>query len=158
MPSLVVQGAWPGMVTVEAIGQIRRAFWVDKKSTRLIVRELRISRQTVRQAMRSASTEFRYARSAAAAIGGLCRTTRRDDGGEQQAAGARAADGASAVGAVVGRGFDGACDSVERHVRERRRQQSQDGTVFEPARFSDVLPKCTATASKRLTINDDFLL
>ena len=49
------------MVTVETIGRIRRAFWVDKK-IRQIVRELRISRQMVRKAIRGWSTEFRYER------------------------------------------------------------------------------------------------
>src|ERR1700746_327927 len=63
MLSLVVLGgAWPGMVTVETIGRIRRAFWVGKKPIRQIVRELRISRQTVRKAIRGSSTEFRYER------------------------------------------------------------------------------------------------
>src|SRR5262249_56809379 len=63
MLSLVVLGgAWPGMVTVETIGRIRRAFWVDKKPIRQIVRELRISRQTVRKAIRGSSVEFRYER------------------------------------------------------------------------------------------------
>ena len=50
------------MVTVETIGRIRRAVLVDKKPIRQIVRELRISRQTVRKAVRSSSTEFRYER------------------------------------------------------------------------------------------------
>src|SRR5271163_610911 len=50
------------MVTVETIGRIRRAFWVDRKPIRQIVRELRISRKTVRKAIRGASTEFRYDR------------------------------------------------------------------------------------------------
>jgi hypothetical protein len=50
------------MVTVETIGRIRRAFWVDQKPIRQIVRELRISRQTVRKAIRGSSTEFRYER------------------------------------------------------------------------------------------------
>jgi hypothetical protein len=49
-------------VTVETIGRIRRAFWVDKKSIREIVRELRVSRRTVRKAIRGSSTEFRYER------------------------------------------------------------------------------------------------
>src|SRR5262249_58122925 len=63
MLSLVVLGgAWPRMVTVETIGRIRRAFWVDKKPIRQIVRELRISRQTVRKAIRGSSVEFRYKR------------------------------------------------------------------------------------------------
>ena len=63
MPPLVVlPEAWPGMVTVETIGRIRRAFFVEKKPIRQIVRELRISRQTVRKAIRGSSTEFRYER------------------------------------------------------------------------------------------------
>ena len=40
------------MMTVETIGRIRRAFLVEKKPIRQIVRELRISRQTVRKAIR----------------------------------------------------------------------------------------------------------
>src|SRR5579863_1784000 len=62
LPLVVLGGAWPGMVTVETIGRIRRAFWVEKKPIRQIVRELRISRQTVRKAVRGSSTEFRYER------------------------------------------------------------------------------------------------
>jgi hypothetical protein len=50
------------MVTVETIGRIRRAFWVDKKPIRQIVRELRLSRQTVRKAIRGSSIEFCYER------------------------------------------------------------------------------------------------
>src|SRR5262249_48274811 len=53
---------WPGMVTVETIGRIRRAFWVDHKPIRQIVRELRISRKTVRKAIRGSATEFHYER------------------------------------------------------------------------------------------------
>src|SRR5215204_38362 len=52
------------MVTVETIGRIRRAFLVDHKPIRQIVRELRISRKTVRKAIRGSSTEFRYERQA----------------------------------------------------------------------------------------------
>ena len=50
------------MVTVETIGRLRRAFWVDKRPIRQIVRELRVWRQTVRKAVRGSSTEFRYER------------------------------------------------------------------------------------------------
>jgi hypothetical protein len=50
------------MVTAETIGRIRRAFLVDKKPIRQIVRELRNLRQTVRKAIRSPATEFRYER------------------------------------------------------------------------------------------------
>jgi hypothetical protein len=50
------------MVTVETISRIGRAFWVDKKPIRQIVRAVRISRQTVRKAIRGSSTEFHYER------------------------------------------------------------------------------------------------
>ena len=50
------------MLTVETIGRIRRAFFVDEKPIRQIVRELRVSRKTVRKAVREAGTEFRYER------------------------------------------------------------------------------------------------
>ena len=38
LPLVVLGGAWLGMVTVETIGRIRRAFWVDKKPIHLISR------------------------------------------------------------------------------------------------------------------------
>jgi DNA-binding GntR family transcriptional regulator len=50
------------MLTVETIDRIRRAFFVDEKPIRQIVRELRVSRKTVRKAIRKAAIEFRYAR------------------------------------------------------------------------------------------------
>jgi hypothetical protein len=49
-------------VTVKTIGRIMRAFWVYHKPIRQIVRELRISRKTVRKAIRGSSTEFHYER------------------------------------------------------------------------------------------------
>src|SRR2546421_8570817 len=52
------------MVTVETIGRIRRASLVDHKPIRQIVRELRVSRKTVRKAIRGSLTEFRYDRQA----------------------------------------------------------------------------------------------
>jgi hypothetical protein len=55
---VVLGGAWPGMVTVETIGRIRRAFLVDHKPIRQIGRELRLSRQAVRKAVRGSATEF----------------------------------------------------------------------------------------------------
>ena len=45
------------MVTVETIGRISRTFPICQ-----IVQELRVSRQTVRKAIRGSSTEFRYER------------------------------------------------------------------------------------------------
>ena len=51
------------MLTVETIGRIRRAYFIDGKPIRRIVREeLRVSRKTVREAVRATATEFRYER------------------------------------------------------------------------------------------------
>src|SRR3982074_800589 len=53
-----------GMLIVETIAKIRRAFFVQGKSIKLICRELRVSRKVVRKVIRSEATEFRYEREA----------------------------------------------------------------------------------------------
>ena len=50
------------MLVVETIAKIRRAFFVQEKSIKLICRELRVSRKVVRKVIRSEATEFRYER------------------------------------------------------------------------------------------------
>ena len=52
------------MLIVETIARIRRAFFVQGKSIKLICRELRVSRKVVRKVIRSEATEFRYERGA----------------------------------------------------------------------------------------------
>jgi len=52
------------MLIVETIARIRRAFFVQGKSIKLICRELRVSRKVVRKVIRSEATEFRYEREA----------------------------------------------------------------------------------------------
>ena len=44
------------MVTVDTIGRVRRAYWVQKKKIKAIARELRLSRGTVRRIVRSGET------------------------------------------------------------------------------------------------------
>jgi transposase len=51
------------MMTVETIGRIRRAFFVEGESIRGIARRLRVSRQVVRRAITCETGEFRYERS-----------------------------------------------------------------------------------------------
>jgi transposase len=53
-----------GMLVVETIAKIRRAFFVHGKSIKAICRELRVSRKVVRKVIRSEATEFRYEREA----------------------------------------------------------------------------------------------
>src|SRR6267154_1614917 len=57
-------GAEIGMLIVETIAKIRRAFFVQGKSIKAICRELRVSRKVVRKVIRSEATEFRYEREA----------------------------------------------------------------------------------------------
>src|SRR5215207_5412583 len=51
-----------GMLVVETIAKIRRAFFVHKKPIKTICRELKVSRKVVRKVLRSDATEFRYMR------------------------------------------------------------------------------------------------
>ncbi len=55
-------GAWLGMLVVETIAKIRRAYFVQQKSIKAICRELGLSRKVVRKVLRSEATEFRYTR------------------------------------------------------------------------------------------------
>jgi predicted transcriptional regulator len=53
------------MITVDTIGRVRRAHFVQKKSIKAIARELRLARNTVRSIIRAeAETERRYERRA----------------------------------------------------------------------------------------------
>ena len=55
-------GARLGMLVVETIAKIRRAYFVQKKPIKAICREFRVSRKVVRKVIRSRATEFRYER------------------------------------------------------------------------------------------------
>lgn len=55
-------GAGSGMLVVETIAKIRRAYFAQKKSIKAICREFRLSRKVVRKVIRSEATEFRYER------------------------------------------------------------------------------------------------
>ena len=57
-----LSGAEIGMLVVETIAKIRRAFFVQGKSIKAICRELRVSRKTVRKVIRSEETAFSYER------------------------------------------------------------------------------------------------
>ena len=51
-----------GMVGVDKIGEIRRAYFEQGRSIKEIVRTLSVSRATVRKVIRGCQTEFKYAR------------------------------------------------------------------------------------------------
>src|SRR3984893_6327346 len=53
---------WRGMLVVETIGRIRREHFVKGKPIKEIMRELKVSRNTVRKVLRSGATSFEYTR------------------------------------------------------------------------------------------------
>jgi transposase len=55
-------GARFGMLVVETIAKIRRAYFAQKKPIKAICREFRVSRKVVRKVIRSEATEFHYER------------------------------------------------------------------------------------------------
>jgi transposase len=55
-------GAGAGMLVVETIAKVRRAYFVQKKPIKAICREYRLSRKVVRKIIRSEATEFHYER------------------------------------------------------------------------------------------------
>src|SRR5271154_6183618 len=60
----MIMEAEVGMLIVEMIAKIRRAFFVQGKSIKAICRDLRVSRKVVRKVIRSEATEFHYEREA----------------------------------------------------------------------------------------------
>ena len=53
-----------GMLVVETIAKIRRAYFVHGKLMKAICRDLGVSREVMRKVIRSEATEFRYEREA----------------------------------------------------------------------------------------------
>ena len=50
------------MIGVDLIGEIRRAYFEQRRPIKEIVRALSVSRATVRKVVRGQETEFKYAR------------------------------------------------------------------------------------------------
>ncbi len=56
-------GAERGMITMDTIGRVRRAFFVQKRKIKAIARELKLARNTVRDIVRAEQeSEHRYVR------------------------------------------------------------------------------------------------
>ena len=82
------------MKGVDTIARIRREFFVRGKTIKEIVRELHVSRNTVRKVLRSGATEFTYEREVQPLpkLGPWKDGPGPAAGGERGEAGARAAD------------------------------------------------------------------
>src|ERR1700686_2738039 len=119
------EGLW-GMVGVDKIGQVRRAYFEQQRSIKEIVRTLSVSRATVRKVIRGHKTEFKYPR-------GVQPTPKLGDWVEVLTEivekEAKPETGAPLDQRLFeelrGRGYDGAHGSVHRFVKAWRDQRTR---------------------------------
>src|SRR5262249_31794572 len=121
------------MMTVETIGRIRRADFVEKKGIRGVVWELRGWRKKGRKGVRKPATEFRYERriqpqpqlgAFVAQLDGMLEANARRPARERLTA-------QRLYELLRADGYSGAYDSVQRHVRQWRRVRAKlPGDVF----------------------------
>src|SRR5439155_1014585 len=120
------KGVW-GMIGVDMIGRIRRAYFEQRRSIKEIVRTLRVSRTTVRKVVRGKDTEFKYERSVqpapklgewievlTAILETESKLPRRERRSTQRL-----------FEELRGQGYDGAHDSVHRFVKGWRDERAR---------------------------------
>jgi transposase len=116
-----------GMIAVDKIAQIRRAFFEGRLSIKEIVRTLSVSRATVRKVIRGTATEFRYERGVRPAPK-LCEwveilTAILEKEAELPQRERRSTQ--RLFEELRGRGYDGAHDSVHRFAKARRNERAR---------------------------------
>jgi transposase len=128
------------MKSVDTIARIRREYFVRGKSIKQIVRELHVSRNTVRKVLRSGETEFSYEREVQP-LPKLGRFQAELDRllTENEAKPAR--DRLTLIRLfedLQGQGYEGGYDSVRRYARNWQRERSSSTSsafvplIFEP--------------------------
>jgi transposase len=135
----MIMGAEIGMLIVETIAKIRRAFFVQGKPIKAICRELRVSRKVVRKVIRSEATEFRYAREAQP-------LPKMGPWSEQLNELLLANEGKAAREHLTlirlfeelrGRGYDGGYDAVRRYARRWSKERGHStAAAFVPLTFA----------------------
>ncbi len=116
------------MLVVETIARIRREFFVKGRSIKEIVRDLKVSRNTVRKVLRSGETAFSYVRG----VQPLPKLGRWRDDLDRMLAGNEAKAARERLTLIRifeelrGLGYEGGYDAVRRYARtwQRGRQQS----------------------------------
>jgi len=115
------------MIGVDLIGQIRRAYFEQRRPIKEIVRTLAVSRATVRKVIRGQETEFKYARGVQPTpklgewIAVLTEILER----EAQLPKRERRSTQRLFEELRGRGYDGAHDSVHRFVRSWRDERAR---------------------------------
>src|SRR6516165_870415 len=113
------------MLTVETIGRIRREFYVKGKTIKEIVRDLKVSRNTVRKVLRSGATSFEYEREIQPRPKlGAWRATLDESVAEKAGRAERERLALiRACEALGGLGYAGGYDAVRRYARGWRKRQ-----------------------------------
>src|SRR3546814_626299 len=138
LPVAAGKGVW-GMIGVDIIGQIRRAYFEQRRPIKEIVRTLRVSRATVRKVIRGQETAFKYERGVQPApklgewvevltgiLEGEAKLPRRERRSTQRL-----------FEELRGRGYVGAHDSVHRFVKAWRDERARvPAPAFVPMSFA----------------------
>src|SRR5436309_12841220 len=127
------------MLTVETIGRIRREHFVKGKTIREIVRDLKVSRNTVRKVLRSGETAFEYERNVQPRPKLGRWMTELDD-----LLSGNAAKPAREQLTLIrlfedlrGRGYEGGYDAVRRYARRWAKERGQaTAAAFVPLSFA----------------------
>src|SRR4051795_8556714 len=127
-----------GMLVVETVAKIRRAYFVQGKAIKAICRELRVSRKVVRKVLRSEATEFRYHRDEQP----LRRIGPCQDELDRLAAANEAKPSRERLTlvrifeALRGLGYEGGYDAVRRYARGWQRDRAQSTNAYVPLSFA----------------------
>ena len=129
-----------GMLSVETIGRIRREHLRQGKPIKEIARDLRMSRNTVRKALRSGETKFTYEREVQPRpkLGGwISDLDELLESNEEKSARERLTL-IRIFEELRGRGYEGGYDSVRRYAAspgERRQSAKSTAAAFVPLTF-----------------------
>jgi len=127
------------MIGVDLIGQIRRAFFEQRRPIKEIVRTLSVSRATVRKVVRGQETEFRYARGVQPArkLGEWIAALTEILEAEASLSKRERRSTQRLFEELRGRGYDGAHDSVHRFVKAWRDERARvPARAFVPLSFA----------------------
>jgi transposase len=126
------------VLCVETIGKIRRRRLVDGESISAIARDLRLSRNTVKRALRSESGVFEYQRKRQPRprLGPYIATLESWLEAEERLPARERRTAQRLFEALCVEGYTGAVDAVRRHQREFERRRHPVSTVFIPQSFA----------------------
>ena len=145
------------MIGVDLIGQIRRAFFEQRRAIKEFSRELRVSRTTVRKVVRSDKTAFAYARKVQPApkLGEWVEVLREILEAEATLPKRERRSTQRLFEELRGRGYDGAHDSVHRFVKEWREERARvPAQAFVPMSFAPGKPISSTGATRRSRCRD----